>query len=359
MGTMILFRLKAKPKNSTSTNTYSIKRVWIHVHLPGGVYAICPHPTGILFSAGKEFYLYNLNPINGKLVNTSHKTLDFPITSLHYREDCICVTSHKSSISFFKYNSETRLIEFVKSDFIPRNIHHSLLLNRHLAVGVNQSGGMVALYDDPNDIRQRLQCVFSFHYSDIIVRPKLALLRSQTDLLYDSTSSIMQHILPWSVATSNSTTKNTVKPIVGCTISGGMIHVYRISEMLYSVLSILQDILINYEPAMPLLGSLKNFQWYRALANEGEKSTIHGDLLIEYFCNRLSILEKMEVVQDKTNKNDISPKLKSALISLFSKNQEIRHHSNVVTTNSTDIDFSPGNVVYLLDNILLEFEKYR
>ncbi|KAI9473856.1 MAG: hypothetical protein EXX96DRAFT_460408, partial [Benjaminiella poitrasii] len=128
-----------------------------------------------------------------------------------------------------------------------------------------------------------------------IIQPNLALLRSQNDLLQSGANSIIRHILPWSSASSSNT--NLAKPIVGCTISGGMIHVYRISETLYSVMNALQDILINYGRAEPLLGSSKDFQWYRTLSNEEEKSTIHGDLLIESFCGRLSKLEKIEILQ--------------------------------------------------------------
>jgi hypothetical protein len=170
---------------------------------------------------------------------------------------------------------------FFFSDVVPRSIHHSLMLNNRLAVGVSQSGGMVALHDDPNDrsFERRLQCLFNFHYADIIVKPKLASLRSQTKL--------PSYILPWT------DTDKTVKPIVGCTVSGGMIHVFRISEPLYRLLHTLSQELIEFDATRPLLGSTDNFKWFCKLSG-AEQATIHGDL-VELFL-RLSEEEQLGVI---------------------------------------------------------------
>lgn len=174
-------------------------------------------------------------------------------------------------------------IHFPFSDVVSRSIHHSLMLNNRLAVGVSQSGGMVALYDDPNDrsFERRLQCLFNFHYADIIVKPKLATLRSQ--------SKVPSYILPWTA------TNDTVKPIVGCTVSGGMIHVFRISEPLYRLLYILSQEMIEFDATRPLLGSTDNFKWFCKLSG-AEQATIHGDL-VELFL-RLSEEEQLDVISN-------------------------------------------------------------
>jgi hypothetical protein len=230
-----------------------------------------------------------------------------------------------------------------------RSIHHSLMLNSRLAVGVSQSGGMVALYDDPNDksFESRLQCLFSFHYPDIIVKPSLALLRSQHDLDYD-VNILTQNILPWSqeVGTDhqiNTTTSTTVKPIVGCTVSGGIIHVYRISPALYTLLITLQEILIEFQPTSPLLGSAHNFKhWYCQLSG-GEKATVHGDLVESYL--RLSEEEQLAAIQNEEGM--IKPEFLEA-IKLFSPN-------HLMETENDD----GKNLVFLITDILSGFEKYR
>lgn len=226
------------------------------------------------------------------------------------------------------------------------------MLSNRLAVGVSQSGGMVALYDDPNDksFESRLQCLFSFHYPDIIVKPSLALLRSQYDL--DSDIDILtQHLLPWSDQVgSDHRTKNTtstiVKPIVGCTVSGGIIHVYRISPALFALFSTLQNILIEFEPTKPLLGTPRDFkEWYCELSG-GEKDAIHGDLVESYL--RLSEEEQLAAIQNE--EGFVHTELLCAL-KAFSTDGSL--------DSMEDINEEPKNHVQFINDLLSGFERYR
>lgn len=346
-GTLLLFRLKMKPQRSSG---FSLSRVWTQDKLPGGIFAIRPHPAGLLFSAGHHLYLYRL--VSGRLVEVAHVPLRFTITSIHEVGDRICVTSHTDSISFYQFNAESNQLEFLKSDVVARSIHRSLMLSSRLAVGVSQSGGMVALYDDPEDtsFESRLKCLFSFHYPDIIVEPYLALLRSQYDIDRDI-DTLTQHLISWTEqvgATHNSKRVDSavVKPIVGCTVSGGIVHVYRISPALYVLLDVLQNILIEFEPTKPLLGSAQDFKkWYCELSGS-EKDTIHGDLIESYL--RLSADEQLRAIQNEDG--TINTSLVSA-IEAFS------------TTDSADlmedIHDNPENYVDFIINLLSGFEKYR
>lgn len=42
-GTLLLFRLKTKPSKSSG---FALTKVWAQDKLPGGVFAIRPHPAG-------------------------------------------------------------------------------------------------------------------------------------------------------------------------------------------------------------------------------------------------------------------------------------------------------------------------
>ncbi|KAI8087083.1 hypothetical protein BDF21DRAFT_313142, partial [Thamnidium elegans] len=131
-----------------------------------------------------------------------------------------------------------------------------------------------------------------------IVKPSLALLRSQNDL--DSEADLLaRHLLSWSQEMQSETVIDTmvpIKPIVGCTVSGGIIHVYRISPALYNLLHTLQEILVEFEPTAPLLGSMRDFKkWYCGLSG-GEKDTVHGDLVESYL--RLSAKDQLAVIVD-------------------------------------------------------------
>ncbi|GAN02173.1 hypothetical protein MAM1_0018d01614 [Mucor ambiguus] len=316
-GTLLLFRLK-------TNNKFPLKRVWDQEKLPGGVFAICPHSAGLLFSAGSHLYLYRLDPVTGHLMEVAHKALQYLITSIHEEGGRICVTFHNDSVSFYEFDFLLKTYDFLKSDVVSRSIHHSLMLNNRLAVGVSQSGGMVALYDDPNDrsFERRLKCLFNFHYADIIVKPKLATLRTQTH--------VPSYILPWNQDAT------AVKPIVGCTVSGGMIHVFRISEPLYQLLHTLSNELIEFEPTKPLLGSTDNFRWFCKLSG-AEQATIHGDLVELYL--RLSPEEQLAVITNE--QGQIKMSIQSAL-------------NELLTADDSDED-----PIDLLENILQSFENFK
>ncbi|OAD04265.1 hypothetical protein MUCCIDRAFT_108086 [Mucor lusitanicus CBS 277.49] len=316
-GTLLLFRLK-------TNNKFPLKRVWDQEKLPGGVFAICPYSAGLLFSAGSHLYLYRLDPATGRLVEVAHKALQYLITSIHEEGGRICVTFHNDSVSFFEFDPLLKTYDFLKSDVVSRSIHHSLMLNNRLAVGVSQSGGMVALYDDPNDksFERRLKCLFNFHYADIIVKPKLATLRTQTH--------VPSYLLPWNQDAT------VVKPIVGCTVSGGMIHVFRISEPLYQLLHALSDELIEFEPTKPLLGNTDNFRWFCKLSG-AEQATIHGDLVEAYL--RLSPDEQLAVITDEHGQIKMS--IQTAL-------------SDFITGDDSDED-----PIDLLEDILQSFENFK
>ncbi|KAI9498542.1 hypothetical protein BDB00DRAFT_389560 [Zychaea mexicana] len=129
-GVLMLYRLKSTDRSASSTentpspdltsptdgfNCYTLRAVWNQEHFPGGIFAICPHPAGLLFSAGPVLHLYQLDPRQGKLVEITRKALRFLITSIHVDGDTICVTCQNDSISFYTYNEEHRKLAFLKS----------------------------------------------------------------------------------------------------------------------------------------------------------------------------------------------------------------------------------------------------
>lgn len=196
---------------------------------------------------------------------------------------------------------------YLDSDVIPRNIHQSLMVNNHFAVGVGPSGNVVGLIDKHEDQGKRLECAFAFHYPDIITKPNLALLRSHHDLMEDS-NLVTGHILPWD-------DEGAAKPIAGCTVSGGVVHIYRIDDALFNVLLRLQEILLSFEPTKPLLGSPHNFtDWYCQLSGK-EKSTIHGDLVESFL--RLTEAEQRSAIYD--TEGNLKQELKYSLNACFGK----------------------------------------
>ncbi|KAG1445259.1 hypothetical protein G6F56_009975 [Rhizopus delemar] len=159
------------------------------------------------------------------------------------------------------------------------------MLNSHTAICVSNSGGMVALTDDPKSLR--VQKLFNFHHPEFLTSSTLALLGSpynnETDILW-------KHLMAWEEGSPS-----LQKPMVGCTVSGGILSIYRISQELYWVLRILQKLLLTFEATLPLLGSVSDFEdWYCQLSGI-ERAVIHGDLVEAYL--RLSFDEQLKVLR--------------------------------------------------------------
>lgn len=191
------------------------------------------------------------------------------------------------------------------SDSISRNVHHSLLLNNRTVVGVSHSGGMFALKEVDDDLNYNddtLKTLFCFHYPDTIIQPRLLSLRSYHSTEYTG-GILSDHLLPWTTLDEDNdkTTpkpdnqQHEVQPIVGCTISGGVIMAYRCSARLFAALDTLQQCLSRYILTQPLLGSTARYsRWYNELSGP-QVSTVHLDLVSMY--SRLTAKQQQEVVR--------------------------------------------------------------
>ncbi|CAO3696541.1 unnamed protein product [Rhizopus stolonifer] len=301
-GMLVLYRLKFHPKRGPT-----LKRVWLHEKLPGGILSMCPYSSKLLFSAKNHLYLYRFDLDTGRLVEVSHISLPNDIVSIHENNNRICITSQTDSISFYQFNTETNTFEFLKSDVDSLSAHHTLMLNSHTAICVSNSGGMIALTDDPKS--PRVQKLFNFHHSEFLTSSTLALLGSpynnETDILW-------KHLMAWEERSSG-----LQKPMVSCTVSGGILGIYRISQELYRVLGILQKLMLTFEATLPLLGSVRDFEdWYCQLSGT-ERAVIHGDLVEAYL--RLSFDEQLKVLRPA---GILSHDLVSAIHNLLNGSQD-------------------------------------
>ncbi|KAI8343019.1 hypothetical protein BC941DRAFT_85728 [Chlamydoabsidia padenii] len=305
-GSLHLYRLKThKVGGQNSPVQYSIRLAWKNDGLQGGVNTICPHPSGLLFSSGNILHLHQLDMAKGALENITHKTLRFPITSIHVTGDRICVTGYTESVSFYAYDEDTMHLSFLKSDSISRNVQHSLLLNNRTVVGASLSGGMFALMEPGTDsdyYEDSLQTLFCFHYPDIVIKPRCISLRSHHSTEYTA-GILSDHLLPWTTNDNKATNhyhqqqcrRSDIQPIVGCTVSGGVIMAYRCSAALFATLDLLQHRLSRYILTQPLLGSVTRYlQWYNQLSGP-QVSTIHLDLVSLYL--RLTTKQQQQVVR--------------------------------------------------------------
>ncbi|KAI8992218.1 hypothetical protein BDB01DRAFT_420579 [Pilobolus umbonatus] len=266
-----------------------------------------------------------------RLNEVAQRTLRFPITSISQHGSTICVSSQSESMSFYRFNPDTGTLDFLKSDVQSRTIHQTLMLNDNVAVGVGQSGGMVALCDNPDDLsfEKRLECLFAFHYPDVLVNPQLGLLCSQNNL---EKNLLVQYLMPWNKET-------IIKPIVCCTVSGGLVHVYRLNPVLFRSLHALQTMLLNYEPTRPLLGSTKDFvDWYCQLSGE-EKNIIHGDLIESFL--KLTLTQQLSIVQ-----------MDQPICAVLMESM------NELNKDNSSRNMTPTDIVHFLVDILTGFQRY-
>jgi hypothetical protein len=122
--------------------------------------------------------------------------------------------------------------------------------------------------------------------------------------------------------------------------------VYRISPALFSLFNTLQNILIEFEPTKPLLGTPRDFKnWYCELSG-GEKDAVHGDLVESYL--RLSEKEQLSALQNE--EGIVRPELLCILKALsVDDSQDLME----------DVSEDPKNYVYFITSLLSGFERYR
>ncbi|KAI9314776.1 hypothetical protein BX666DRAFT_411806 [Dichotomocladium elegans] len=168
------------------------------------------------------------------------------------------------------------------------------MITDRIAVCAGQSGGLIALWDNPADksFEERLITLFSFQYSDIILRPVLASLLPSAILdVVLQAQPIAGHILPW----ARNIASDAAKPIMGVTVSGCVVRVHKISQPLYHLLIALQERILIYSSALFIpLGSARDFRWFSNLSQK-EKHVVHGDLLVLFL--RLLPEQQREIVE--------------------------------------------------------------
>ncbi|KAI8381453.1 uncharacterized protein BYT42DRAFT_305854 [Radiomyces spectabilis] len=290
------------------------------------------------------------------MVQVASKRLRFLITAIHVTGDRICVASHTDSISFYHFDPDSGKIEFRKSDTVSRTIRHTMLLNGGMAVGSCMSGGLVGLYDDPDDksFEHRLQRLFSFHYPDLLTQPMLSTLSAQR-YTGSERKLLRKHLLPWTAITEKDIQKASEEPllpIVCCSLAGGVIQIHRLDASLYALLLALQERLIASEVPL-LLGSSKDFkEWYCQLSH-GETNTIHGDLLVSFF--RLSASEQNQLLSAKDDSIDLIEAVRTFLATMGPEGELVKPLGDFESWATVPMTVADAITVY--EKIILELEN--
>ncbi|KAM3588962.1 hypothetical protein VKS41_001392 [Umbelopsis sp. WA50703] len=270
-GRLLLYRLKPRKVDKQ----FSLSEVWHEDNLPAGVFAICPHSQGLLFSTGRTLHLHQLDISNGRLAMVAQETARSPITLIKVDNDRICVGTQLDSLSFYRYDAATSKLIFVKSDALKRTISGATMPHENLIIGTERYGGVFSLIDDTDRPAYKLlPLAFGFQMPDIALG------------VHSGTLSMMDHqasdyLLSWDETTTPR------KAIFACTLSGGVVVVRRITEPIYNVLRII-ELRLRMLNCSKVLGTI-----YKR--NESIK-TLDGNILLLF--TRMTIVEQTHLVPE-------------------------------------------------------------
>ncbi|KAH8555142.1 mono-functional DNA-alkylating methyl methanesulfonate N-term-domain-containing protein [Umbelopsis sp. PMI_123] len=271
-GRLLLYRLKRRKKDMQ----YCLSQVWHEDSLPAGVFAICPHPHGLLFSTGRILHLHQLDISTGRLEMVAQESARSPITLIQVSQERICIGTQLDSLSFYRYDSDSRKLLFLKSDMLMRTVSGAVMPHAGLVIGTERYGGIFGLIEDINKPTSRsLSQAFGFHMPDVALGVQTGTLSLMDRLPND-------HTLSWDDASS------VRKPIFACTLSGGIVVVRRITQETYDFLRIIES-RIRQRNCARLLSTI---YWPTEITN-----TLNGDIL--YLFLRMTASEQQSLLHDE------------------------------------------------------------
>ncbi|CAO3681959.1 unnamed protein product [Umbelopsis ramanniana] len=271
-GRLLLYRLKRRKHNMQ----YCLSQVWHEDSLPAGVFAICPHPHGLLFSTGRTLHLHQLDISTGRLEMVAQESARSPITLIQVAQERICVGTQMDSLSFYRYDPGERKLLFLKSDVLMRTVSGAVMPHAGLVIGTERYGGIFGLMEDTNKPASRsLSQAFGFHMSDVALGIQTGAISLMDRLPND-------HTLPWDDAGS------VRKPILACTLSGSVIVVRRITLETYEFLRTIES-RIRLQNCARTLSTIYS-------PNE-TVCTLDGDILHLFL--RMTISEQQTLVHDE------------------------------------------------------------
>ncbi|KAF9146965.1 hypothetical protein BGX30_000049 [Mortierella sp. GBA39] len=301
---------------------YSLVEEWaMDMLLP--VFAISPFlDNKILVSSGPTLKLFALSSSESSLVEKATARERWPIVQISSQGKMIVTGSRGESINFYEYEAGSGEHSFDKLRFFrsarsSRQVSDCLAISPELAVGVDLSGSVFGVGYTPGVVDRQYSLVdqFSFHLGEIVNRIRLAKLwlddgRSLTgvpmphSVLKDTTSpastalirppsfvSLLKPfiLIPWSPfdnseSSTDITTSTTKTPcpssqaLIGYSIVGSIIGIWRLPPPLYDILKALQQVMVTFYDSRPVLGPSHGA--YRS-QNQPTKAfhTIDGNLI--------------------------------------------------------------------------------
>jgi hypothetical protein len=218
-----------------------------------------------------------------------------PITLIQVSQERICIGTQLDSLSFYRYDSDSRKLLFLKSDMLMRTVGGAVMPHAGLVIGTERYGGIFGLIEDINKPTSRsLSQAFGFHMPDVALGVQTGTLSLMDRLPND-------HTLSWDDASS------VRKPIFACTLSGGIVVVRRITQETYDFLRIIES-RIRQRNCARLLSTI---YWPTEITN-----TLNGDIL--YLFLRMTASEQQSLLHDE-DMNILDLKVFQANVSAIDK----------------------------------------
>ncbi|KAG0227500.1 hypothetical protein BGX31_006992 [Mortierella sp. GBA43] len=327
-GRLILLSVRQSKKTDREPRTFKLDMSWAMV-MSAPVFAISPFvDMQILVSSGSELKLMILDLKEKKLVEKASHRERWPIIQISTQGSMICTGSRRESICFYEYQPASGdeqshdKITFLKSSKYAKMVSDCIAITPEFAVGVDLSGGIFGVgysRDDDSNRQYTLTDRFSFHLGEIVNRIRLAktwpadhlrsmigipLTQQSTDRITSGQplpSGANEYSKPtlgqlsswilvlWTTPTDSSATQLTQssseptewssQALIGCSLIGSIIGLWRLRPQVYQILSLLQSTIQPVYECRPILGN--SHDRFRSLSSPGS-NTIDGDLMEQF-----------------------------------------------------------------------------
>ncbi|TPX36973.1 hypothetical protein SmJEL517_g01027 [Synchytrium microbalum] len=296
-GRVLIYNLKLHTDRAeVKTEQYKMRKLG-EFHTKSEVVAITPFMRSYLLAAsGNTVYLLKIDASTRTIVSGAQAEVRWKIQSLETNGWKVIVGAQKESVTVFQYDSTKRAFELVSSDYYTRSASDNVWIDENLVICTDKSRNMYIVSAETR-AEKTLRTIASFHTGDYILRLQYGNLSSAPpaiDISGTNSAGIGRAIppdilVPWKSDSTDILNMFSSKPsradpwnrdaFYGWSVSGSLWVFERIGEIVYLILSVLEEVMREWVSVRPVLGH--NQALYRSMTHSS-RNTIDGEYVSQF-----------------------------------------------------------------------------
>ncbi|KAJ3315616.1 hypothetical protein HDV04_002030 [Boothiomyces sp. JEL0838] len=340
-----------KPQEISGSRSSTSNMVQYKLHLPGKsvggpITSLSDFGHYLVAGIGNALVQIKIQASDRTIVHGVQTSLNHPANSLKTYENEIYLASSQDSTCIYKFSSSKKSIDFDAGEVVPRQVQDTVVFpqdeNKRIIVSLLTTGAIAGYLFQNKEIKlegfpQFLEPLFHFNLqepcSKLCFGSTISRLSSKVDSSCLQSLDEMDFDVPW--------VQDSKAVVQVVSVTGTRFALVKLSERMFEILSLLQNILQKWDTTKPILGG--SHKVFRSTEFGTPNHVIDG-LFVSQF-KYLSSAERIEMVLLLNSRIKVNGSLFDAFEQLSLGEREL-YEKSVVTADDLD------NILNRLDSVI-------